>query len=334
MFDYLDDNKVRLNKTITCHNVSWTISDSDFTHDDRFMIHSTLSPNIQLFDVENKKYLHQLCVDPDAGDDQDDEDYWYGGMRVYSAKISADGKEVIAGTSKVTGGYAKIQVFDVPHNTIVRSIKAHSDDVNSVCFVDKLNSSLIISGSDDGLCKLWDTRTTNANNAVGIFYGHMSGMTNVCSKEDNRYFISNCKDQSLKLWDIRKASTDQKKVNFIPYDYRIESLDPFMQGRIRERMKDNRNDNSVKTFFGHQVRETLIRCHFSPRITTDQRYVYSGSADSSVYIYDIHTGQNVAKLQVEGGRLIRDCAWHPFSQNIVTGDFAGNICRWEFVDND
>lgn len=334
MFDYLDDNRMRLNKTITCHNINWALSDSDFTYDDKYMIHSTLSSKIQLFDVENKKYLSQLCVDEVNENSMDDDYAWYYSMRVYSAKISADGSEVIAGTSRVAGGPARIQVFDVPRNKIIRSIKAHIDDVNSVCFVDKLNSSLIISGSDDGLCKLWDTRTTNANDPVGIFYGHMSGMTNVCSKEDNRYFISNSKDQSIKLWDIRKTTTEKKRVNYIAYDYRMEALGPREQAQIKEKMRQNKDDFSIKTFFGHQVQETLIRCHFSPKTTTDQRYIYIGSADSCVYIYDLYTGENVAKLKVEGGRLIRDCAWHPFSQNIVTGDFAGNICRWEFVDND
>lgn len=30
------------------------------------------------------------------------------------------------------------------------------------------------------------------------------------------------------------------------------------------------------TFRGHQVLKTLIRCHFSPRESTGQSYIYSG----------------------------------------------------------
>jgi hypothetical protein len=35
-------------------------------------------------------------------------------------------------------------------------------------------------------------------------------------------------------------------------------------------------DCSVMTYRGHQVSKTLIRCHFSPRESTGQNYIYSG----------------------------------------------------------
>ena len=334
IFDYHDNNKIELNKTITCLNVNWAITDSDFTQDNKIMIHSTLSPYIQLFDVENKKYIHQIDVSCETQQLPDYHGFWYGGMRVFTAKIAADGKEVIAGTSRIAGGSAKLQIYDLTQNKISRSIDAHDNDINSICFVDKLNSSLIISGSDDVLCKLWDTRAFNGNRPVGVFYGHMGGITNVCSKEDNRYFISNCKDQSIKLWDLRKSTTEKKSVSTVLFgvDYRRAVLDDMIIDRIKERMKLNKDDNSVSTFFGHQVRGTLIRCHFSPKFVTDQRFIYSGSADGCVYIYDILSGKHVAKLEISQGQIIRDCAWHPFSQNIITTDFEGNVCRWEYFD--
>ena len=38
------------------------------------------------------------------------------------------------------------------------SIKAHRDDINSIAYSNKHNSAIFISGSDDGLCKIWDHR--------------------------------------------------------------------------------------------------------------------------------------------------------------------------------
>lgn len=38
------------------------------------------------------------------------------------------------------------------------------------------------------------------------------------------------------------------------------------------------------TYRGHAVLRTLIRCHFSPAATTDQRYVYSGSSDGKIHV--------------------------------------------------
>lgn len=38
--------------------------------------------------------------------------------------------------------------------------------------------------------------------------GHLEGITFLDSRGDGRYFISNGKDQTTKLWDIRKLSSN------------------------------------------------------------------------------------------------------------------------------
>jgi len=45
-FTFSDDDKIELSSVITCHGVSWAITDSDISSDNRFMIHSTLSPHV------------------------------------------------------------------------------------------------------------------------------------------------------------------------------------------------------------------------------------------------------------------------------------------------
>jgi len=41
------------------------------------------------------------------------------------------------------------------------------------------------------------------------------------------------------------------------------------------------------TYTGHMVMQTLIRCHFSPEATTGQRYIYSGSYDGRIHIWNL-----------------------------------------------
>lgn len=41
------------------------------------------------------------------------------------------------------------------------------------------------------------------------------------------------------------------------------------------------------TYRGHAVLRTLIRCHFSPRESTGQSYIYSGSADGMIHIWSL-----------------------------------------------
>ncbi len=139
---------------------------------------------------------------------------------------------------------------------------------------------------------------------VGIFCGHTSGLTYIASKEDGTYFISNGKDQCMKLWDIRKMKSSMEEVPRTPptWDYR------YMFRSNSQRIHPQ--DLSVMTYRGHSVLQTLIRCHFSPINTTGQSYLYTGSSDGKVYIYDILTGDVVQTLSGHNS-IVRDVSWHP-----------------------
>lgn len=47
---------------------------------------------------------------------------------------------------------------------------------------------------------------------VGVLAGHMDGVTYIDSRGDARHLISNSKDQSIKLWDIRVFSSSSAQV--------------------------------------------------------------------------------------------------------------------------
>lgn len=337
VFNYPADGHVELSKTARCQNINWTITDLDISTDDKYAVHSTLSPFVHMFDIENGTYVNQFSLKTGSTDvEMADELFWFFSLRIYSLKLSGDNKEIIAGCGKALGG-APVQIFDIPTNKIKQSIFAHKEDINSVCYLDKSNTSIFISASDDGVCKLWDTRILKNFEPVGIFYGHVSGLTHIESKGDNRYFISNCKDQSIKLWDVRNYSTEKKNYPFLKYDYRHEILGSQHIDQIKTYQK--KFDQSVMSYWGHQVHSTLIRSHFSPVHGTNQRFIYSGSYDGKVYIYDINTGENVAYLEVPNDEgydpknlPVRDCAWHPYAQNLVSGNFNQDIHRWEYLD--
>jgi len=337
IFSFGQDGKMELSKVGRCPNLNWTITDLDVSSDNRFMVHSTLSPFVHMVDLKDGNYTQQFSLkNGNMNVEMADELFWFFSLRIYSLKLSADSKEIIAACGKALGG-APVQIYDIEANKLKTSVFAHKEDINSISYLDKSNSSIFITASDDGVCKLWDTRILKNFEPVGIFYGHVSGLTSVESKNDNRYFITNCKDQSIKLWDVRNASTEKKNYPFLKYDYRYEILGPQHIEQIKTYQK--RFDQSVMSFWGHQVHSTLIRCHFSPLQGTNQRYIYSGSYDGRIYIFDTITGDNVAALEIVNdeehdtkNHIIRDCAWHPFSQNIVSTNFHGNVARWEYGD--
>lgn len=69
---------------------------------------------------------------------------------------------------------------------------------------------------------------------VSYFIGHVDGVTHIDSKMDGRYLISNSKDQSIKLWDMRSCGrlsqeriairTRQTSRGKLSWDYRWDEV--------------------------------------------------------------------------------------------------------------
>jgi WD repeat-containing protein 23 len=121
---------------------------------------------------------------------------------------------------------------------------------------------------------------------AGVFIGHTEGLTYVDSKGDGRYVLSNGKDQNMKLWDLRKMMTTAKFDTIDALDY-TSGFDYRFEPYPRNYYESHPHDCSIVTFRGHRVLKTLIRCHFSPPDSTNSRYVYTGSEDGKVYVYNL-----------------------------------------------
>jgi WD repeat-containing protein 23 len=138
---------------------------------------------------------------------------------IWSIKFSGDTKEILASTNR-----GKILVYDIEGQRVTTRVNdAHKDDINSVCFANKLNSNLIFTGSDDCLIKIWDRRNLKDNRPAGAFVGHQEGVTSIASKGDGFYLASNAKDQLCKYWDIRKTTS----IESLPYIPKLKRLPNF-----------------------------------------------------------------------------------------------------------
>ncbi|KAF9547381.1 hypothetical protein EC957_008568 [Mortierella hygrophila] len=312
-------NKLVREKLIQGVAGRWTITDHNLSLDNHWLIYSSITPHV---------YLTRTAADaPDAHHLLDfstgDEDY-----ALWSVRFSGDGKEIVA------GGKGKIYVYDIESRTVLHSVKAHQDDVNSVCFAEPTSSQVVFSGSDDHLVKVWDRRSMGAgrySTPSGVLVGHAEGITYVTSKGDNRYLASNGKDQKMLLWDLRMmhSSRDYSKLpktRNSGFDYRSDHYRGHKANKIP-------GDCSVMTFQGHQVLRTLIRCHFSPVHSTGQRYLYTGSADGKVAIYRMdgtrvrtldtsEAFQRYTQSERKTPYVARDVSWHPYHPTILSSCFT------------
>eukprot|EP01084_Bolivina_argentea_P239435 402447_1 len=194
-----------------------------------------------------------------------------------------------------------VYLYSLEQKKVVLRMKQHMGDVNATAYLDETGQTFT-SGSDDSLINVWDERDGSMK-AVGTLIGHGSGITCLSAKGDGRYIISNSKDQSLKLWDVRRMSDNsgvevrKARKRAYKFDYRRDNIIPsFVVSQILQNGHKplyGRADSSIFTFYGHSVLQTLIRCRFSPMHTTGQRYVLSGSNCGRIFIWDTLSGSCV-----------------------------------------
>uniref|UniRef100_A0A672GJF4 Uncharacterized protein n=1 Tax=Salarias fasciatus TaxID=181472 RepID=A0A672GJF4_SALFA len=296
--------RFHLRRTVKARDVGWSVLDVCFTPDTQHVLYSSWSDYIHLCSVDGDSENHTaLDLNPDERR-----------FSVFSLAASTDGKEILGGAND-----GCLYVFDLEQNKRTLKIDAHEDDVNAVAFADS-SSQLLFSGSDDALCKVWDRRTLREDRPqpVGQLAGHRDGITFIHSKGDARYLISNSKDQSIKLWDVRKFSpkeglaASRLAVTQQNWDYRWQQVP---QRALKKHKLTG--DTSVMTYRGHGVLHTLIRCRFSPEFSTGQRFIYSGCSTGKIIIYDVLTGRVVSRLTGHDA-CVRDVSWHPYEDNIIS----------------
>lgn len=101
-------------------------------------------------------------ADPSRRDGRYTRDDYYG---IWSCKFSADGNEVIAGSSEMVFGMSPVRmlggtpdfsiVYDLLADKRTVKIKAHDDDINSCCWADTASGNVLVSASDDTFLKIW-----------------------------------------------------------------------------------------------------------------------------------------------------------------------------------
>lgn len=294
-------NTLKLNKKIRSKDTRYSILSTDFSNDGQWIAYSSWSDYVHICNAEGNYEVHEpLLFNTDRSDH----------FCLFSIKFSHDSREIIGGSRNYS-----VFVYDVERKTKLNQIEAHADDVNAVCFLDN-SCQVIVSGSDDNLCKLWDRRVSSDDSKpIGALKGHLNGISYLDSKGDGIHFISNSKDHTVKLWDMRKMIPEEEAV-------------PFFSGDIGH-LSDSSKDCSIMTYTYHYVIKTLIRCKFSPLHTTGQMYIYCGSYDGIIRIYDVLTG-NVVKELVDHGNLIRDVDWHPYKNEMVSSSWSGYSTRWVY----
>ncbi|KAH0348025.1 WD40 repeat-like protein, partial [Aureobasidium melanogenum] len=344
MYDTSNPYRWKYYKTAHYYGGQWTITDATLSPDNRFLAYSSIRSAVCLSPTDPDNTMDPTILDfADMGQATSRRTgRGWGHFGIWSLRYSGDGREIVAGTSD-----SSVYVYDIETRQSILRIHGHRDDVNAVCYGDKTSPHILYSGSDDTTLKVWDRRSMGDGREAGAFVGHTEGITYIDSKGDGRYVLSNAKDQTMKLWDLRMMMSTERFDKIDPeehttgFDYRFAPYD-------EEEYEAHPHDCSLVTFRGHKVLKTLIRCHFSPPGSTDGRYVYSGSHDGSVYIWNMDATiagkidvleatrnsrperdeRYVDRWEHGGGRsqwstIVRDASWHPNAPVLAATSWNG-----------
>lgn len=303
--------------------IRWTITDFDVSPCGRWLAYATINPLIHICDLD--------FPGPTAGVHREIDISRHLGRAMFGVMTlawSPDGREIYVGTTGANRTAAGcIVVVNVETQTSSCALPAHAEDVNSVTPLGDTAGNLLLSGSDDGLVKLWDRREVQRS-ACGVFVGHTEGITHVSTKDDGRFFISQGKDQKIRLWDARRASPSNvtDEAGMPPknprWDYRFEQY-PGPSNAAHA----YRND-AVMSYAGHHgTLQTLIRSYLSPVHSTGQRYIYTGSSNGTCVVYDVLTGKVAATLKGHES-AVRDISWHPQAPIIATVSWDHRVMLW------
>lgn len=284
MYDTSNPYKWRYYKTVDYPFGEWTLTDATLTPDNKYLAYTSIQPKVCLAPTDPNDVGDPYTLDLSNNGGRPRHGRFlsrHGPFGIWSVRFSGDGRELVAGTSAHS-----IVVYDVESRRTVLDIHGHEEDVNAVCFGDVSSPHILYSGSDDTTLKVWDRRSMGDSREAGAFVGHTEGLTYIDSKGDGRYILSNGKDQTMKLWDLRMVMTTAR---FAEIDTRLYTTGfDYRRGEYNDDdYVPHPHDNSLVTFRGHKVLRTLIRCHFSPPNSTNSRYVYSGSEDGKVYVYNM-----------------------------------------------
>ncbi|KAK4540622.1 hypothetical protein LTR36_009052 [Oleoguttula mirabilis] len=350
MYDTSNPYDWKYYKTVHYYGGQWTITDATLSPDNRNLAYSSIRSQVCLANTEQGDDSEPRLLD---FSDMGTGGHGYGGgggwgrsrghFGIWSLRFSGDGKEIVAGTSDQS-----VYVYDLEAQRSILRIPGHTDDVNAVCFGDKQSPHILYSGSDDTTLKVWDRRSLASMRPAGMFLGHTEGLTYIDSKGDGRYVISNAKDQTCKLWDLRKMISTDVGERLNPQDY-TTNFDYRFSPYDTDDHTPHPYDCSLVTFRGHRVLKTLIRCHFSPPGSTDGRYIYSGSHDGKIHIWNLDGTTASPPINVlqatknsrpadderyvdrydyygRGGvwkTIVRDCSWHPSAPVIAATSWNG-----------
>ncbi|XP_053315894.1 autophagy-related protein 16-1 isoform X2 [Spea bombifrons] len=214
------------------------------------------------------------------------------------------------------------RIWTVDDYRLRHTLTGHSGKVLSAKFL--LDNARIVSGSHDRTLKLWDLRSKVCIKTV---FAGSSCNDIVCTEQ---CVMSGHFDKKIRFWDIRTETI----VRELELQGRITALD--LNPERTELLSCSRDDLikiidlracAVRQTFsaqGFKCGSDWTRVIFSP----DGNYVAAGSAEGTLYFWNVLTGKVEKMLGKQHGSSINAVAWSPSGAYVVSVDKGSRGVLW------
>lgn len=281
---------------------------------------------VELWDLETQKMTH--AYEPHAG-------------RVRCIQFSVDGKVLYA-----SGGQAaqsgEIRMWDVGTEELINTFEIHADTIESIAI--SPNNAKLLTASMDEYSAVIDLDNLNDDTPLDDqakwLTQHVGRVLSTVYHPNGNYFVTGSEDKTLKVWD---PETYTVLVSFDGNDDAVYSL---AYGTRSEMIVSGSADNSVRTWRVTQdnngnTRGAAVRAlngHQGPvysvdsGVWNDQEVVASGSADSTVIIWDILSG-NRRRTFNEATDAVYAVKMSPDGTRVAAGSRDGKVRIWNIQEN-
>ncbi len=280
---------------------------------------------VELWDLETKEMIH--VYEPHAG-------------RVRCLKFSTDGKMLYAGGGQAAQS-GEIRLWDVASEELIKTFEIHGDTIESIAI--SPDNAKLLTASMDEFSTVIDLEKLDENTPIDEqakwLTQHVGRVLSTLYHPNGNYFVTGSEDKTLKVWNPEDYTV---LVSFDGNDDSVYSLAYATQENliisgsadnvVRSWRVTQNNGNTrgalARQYGGHRGPVYSVDCG----VWNNQEVIVSGSADTSVIIWNIGSGNRVRTFSestdaVYVVRISRD------GTRVAAGSRDGKVRIWNIRNN-
>ncbi|KAE8155199.1 quinon protein alcohol dehydrogenase-like superfamily [Aspergillus avenaceus] len=251
------------------------------------------------------------------------------GIHIRTMALTFDGKNILTGDRDIRKWNAMI---GVP----MEILDYHEDWIQAVAVSN--DNKRVVSGSGDGIIKLWDASRRDDRENPMTLRGHSSKLNAVAFSPNGDFVISGSTDKTSIIWDaITGSPVKTMKAQGSPNAHfnEVNTVCVLPNG---EYIITGSSDKTIKvwdTTAGEL--QTILADHTDSvcelAFSTDSKYIISGSADSTIKVWGVRP-LDPENVLTDHSSWVNAVTFSSDGQKVASGSFDNTIKVWDFKTGD